>query len=215
MHERAAPRAQLTGRAIEWAVGQPRTHDIAAYSSGRDARGRLEHHVGGYRSGHRDLSGPPRSVGQGYRPWDLRARLARRGSAGDRAGHRDRGPIRDAHGRPRAHLLDLEPVRTAAAYGDGLAEQGKAFTARICTTTLDPFQSYANAIRTELLEPFPPNFGNYRIRGLLAASGRRPWRKYLITLNCEERLITIIVTLAIYMAGVSVTYFSVCLSDTK
>jgi hypothetical protein len=77
------------------------------------------------------------------------------------------------------------------------AEPGKALTARIRTTTPDPFQSYANAIRAELLEAFPQNFDNNRIRVLLATSGRRPWRKYLLTLTHEGRLVTIIVELAI------------------
>ena len=42
--------------------------------------------------------------------------------------------------------------RTGAAYGDWLAEQGEVFTARIRTANLDPFHSYANAIRDELPE---------------------------------------------------------------
>ncbi|MFF0943311.1 hypothetical protein ACFYE2_03675 [Kocuria sp. CPCC 205300] len=62
--------------------------------------------------------------------------------------------------------------------------------------TLDLFQNYANAIRDELLGAFPRSFDNYRRRALLAASGRRPWRKYLLTLDYEGRLIITLVILA-------------------
>ena len=57
---------------------------------------------------------------------------------------------RDEHGKVRARLLDLVPVRSGEAYKSWLHERGEAFRARVEIATLDPFHGYKNAIDDQL-----------------------------------------------------------------
>lgn len=153
----AAPRAKLTVRACQWAIGQLRRE-------------------------HASINGLRRQLGTGWRTvWDsirplLEAADADQSrftgvrilgvdehiwhhvstkpiSAGGRGPKELTGMVdltRDSAGNVRARLLDLVPGRTGQAYKNWLQARGESFTKGVQIATLDPFHGYKNAIDDEL-----------------------------------------------------------------
>jgi len=148
----AAPRAVLTARAVEWAVGQMRSENASVSGLARQlgvawktvwnpVKKRLEELVGDpARFDGVQVLGVDEHVWHHVNP-------ARRGPR-EFTGMVDL--TRDKDGTPHARLLDLVPGRSGTVYAGWLDERGEAFRQGVKIAALDPFHGYKNAIDDKL-----------------------------------------------------------------
>ncbi|GAA4428653.1 ISL3-like element ISAar39 family transposase [Georgenia halophila] len=148
----AAPRALLTTRAVDWAVGQLRRENASVQGIARQ------------------FGITWRTAWRAIKPVLARAAANESRFAGvstlgvdEHIWHhvsvKDRGPkeltgmvdlTRDENGQVRARLLDLVPGRSTKAYANWLKSRGQDCRDRVNVATLDPFSGYKRAIDDEL-----------------------------------------------------------------
>jgi len=153
----ATPRAQLTERAISWAVGQMRRENASVQGIARQlgvSWKTVWRHVKPVLE--RRAADESRFTGVTILGVDehLWHHVSTKPiEAGGRGPKELTGMVdltRDASGRVRARLLDLVPGRSAKAYADWLRERGEQFRDRVRIATLDPFAGYKKALDDEL-----------------------------------------------------------------
>lgn len=153
----AAPRAQLTARAISWAVGQMRRENASVQGIARQL-GVSWKTVWRHVKPVLERAAADESRFTGVSTLGVDEHLWHHVSTKPVADG-GRGPkeltgmvdlTRDASGRVRARLLDLVPGRSAKAYADWLQERGDTFRDGVQIATLDPFAGYKKALDDEL-----------------------------------------------------------------
>jgi transposase len=153
----AAPRAQLTARAIQWAVGQMRRENASVQGIARQL-GVSWKTVWRHVRPVLEKWAADESRFQGVTTLGVDEHLWHHVSTkpvedGGRGPKELTGMVdlsRDAAGRVRARLLDLVPGRSAKAYANWIEERGERFRAGVQIATLDPFAGYKKALDDEL-----------------------------------------------------------------
>ena len=153
----AAPRAQLTARAVAWAVGQMRRENASVQGIARQL-GVSWKTVWRHVKPVLEKWAADESRFQGVTTLGVDEHLWHHVSTkpveeGGRGPKELTGMVdlsRDASGRVRARLLDLVPGRSAKAYAGWLQERGEQFRDAVQIATLDPFAGYKKALDDEL-----------------------------------------------------------------
>ena len=153
----AAPRAQLTARAISWAVGQMRRENASVQGIARQlgvSWKTVWRHVKPVlerRAADESRFQGVTTLGVDEHLWHhVSTRPVEDGGRGPKELTGMVDLTRDASGRVRARLLDLVPGRSAKAYADWLQQRGGAFRNQVQIATLDPFAGYKKALDDEL-----------------------------------------------------------------
>nr|WP_022881420.1 ISL3 family transposase [Gryllotalpicola ginsengisoli] len=153
----AASRAQLTARALSWAVAQMRRENASVQGIARQlgvSWKTVWRHVKPVlerRAADESRFTGVTTLGVDEHLWHhVSTKPVEDGGRGPKELTGMVDLTRDASGRVRARLLDLVPGRSAKAYADWLQERGEQFRDQVQIATLDPFAGYKKALDDEL-----------------------------------------------------------------
>lgn len=153
----AAPRSQLTSRAVSWAVAQMRRENASVQGIARQlgvSWKTVWRHVKPVlerRAADESRFTGVTTLGVDEHLWHhVSTKPVADGGRGPKELTGMVDLTRDASGRVRARLLDLVPGRSARAYADWLQERGEQFRNGVQIATLDPFAGYKKALDDEL-----------------------------------------------------------------
>jgi transposase len=153
----AAPRAQLTVRAVWWAIGQMRRENASVQGIARQlgvSWKTVWRHVKPVldkRADDQSRFAGVRTLGVDEHLWHhVSTKPVEDGGRGPKELTGMVDLTRDGSGRVRARLLDLVPGRSAKAYADWLKQRDAQFREQVRIATLDPFAGYKKALDDEL-----------------------------------------------------------------
>lgn len=153
----SAPRAQLTARAISWAVAQMRRENASVQGIARQlgvSWKTVWRHVKPVlekRAADQSRFAGVTTLGVDEHLWHhVSTKSVADGGRGPKELTGMVDLTRDVGGHVRARLLDLVPGRSAKAYADWLKERDDTFRDGIQIATLDPFAGYKKALDDEL-----------------------------------------------------------------
>ena len=150
-HPFAAKRAELTARAIEWAVEALRHDDTTVAALARRLGVAWDTCWNGIAAAAHELVKQPGRL-KGIKTIGLDEHIWRpsKVAAVDKAVTIMVDLTRDEHGCLHARLLDAVEGRSGKAYADWLTHAGVEVKTTVQQAALDPFRGYGNAIRDEL-----------------------------------------------------------------